>query len=398
MKLSQNTRKSVRRCLTFFLILVSSFATTSPANLAQERPAKDRAIKIGVFLDLSGGTAAFGRSTLQGIRLAVDKINKGGGINGQPIEIISRDDQGLSYQAATVATSLIDEDRVAALIGEVASSFSLAAAPKAQASRVPMISPASTHPVITQGRDYVFRVCFIDPFQGEAMARFARYTLKARKAAILVDAHSDYSKSLTQTFETTFAKVGGRVITKQSYQEGDQDFHAQLFSIRSLRPDVIYVPGYYSSVGLIAKEAQRLRLRQPLLGGDGWDSPLLWTAGGAALNGSYMTNHYVVDDPSEANRQFVIDYRARYSTSPDSLAALGYDAIGVLAAALKRAGTTVGPDLRNAIAQTRNFRGVTGNITIDGNGNAVKPAVIVRLQNGKFAYYGLVQPAKPAMR
>ncbi len=349
-------------------------------------------IVVGYYGDLTGRTSNFGQSTKNGVDMAVDEINKAGGINGRQIKILSEDDEGRPEKAATVVTKLIDQDRVIALVGEVASGNSLAAAPKAQAAKVPMISPSSTNPAVTQVGDYIFRVCFIDPFQGEVMAKFAANTLKAKKAAIMLDFNSPYSRGLTEFFESSFTKLGGQVVTKQSYTQGDRDYKGQLTSIRSANPDVIYVPGYYGEVGVIAKQAKQLGITQPLLGGDGWDAPQLWELGGDALNGDFISNHYSVEDPSPAIQKFVNDFKSRYNIAPDALAALGYDAMRVLADAIKRAGTTEGPKLRDAIAATKDFPGVTGVISINGDRNAVKPAVVLKLQNGKYVYQETINP------
>jgi len=349
-------------------------------------------IKVGYYGDLSGRTSNFGQSTKNGAMMAVDEINKAGGINGRQITILSEDDEGRPEKAATVATKLIDQDKVVALVGEVASGNSLAAAPKAQAAKVPMISPSSTNPAVTQVGDYIFRVCFIDPFQGEVMAKFAYNTLHAKTAAIMEDFNSPYSRGLTEFFEASFTKLGGKVITKQSYTQGDRDYKGQLTSIRSSNPDVIYVPGYYGEVGVIAKQAKQLGINQPLLGGDGWDAPQLFQLGGDALNGDYISNHYSVEDPSPAIQKFVGDFNSRYNIKPDALAALGYDAMRVLADAIKRAATTNGPKLRDAIAATKDFPGVTGVISINGERNAVKPAVVLKLQDGKYIYQETIKP------
>ncbi|MGH9882521.1 MAG: ABC transporter substrate-binding protein [Pyrinomonadaceae bacterium] len=349
-------------------------------------------IVIGYYGDLSGRTSNFGQSTKRGTEMAADEINKAGGINGRQIQILSEDDEGRPEKAATVVTKLIDQDRVIALIGEVASGNTLAAAPKAQAAKVPMISPSSTNPAVTQVGDYVSRVCFIDPFQGEVMAKFAANTLKAKTAAIMLDFNSPYSRGLTEFFESSFTKLGGRVLDKQSYTQGDRDYKGQLTAIRSKNPDVIYVPGYYGEVGVIAKQGDQLGIKAPMLGGDGWDATQLWDLGGSSLNGDFISNHYSVDDPSPAIQKFVADYKARNGNVPDALAALGYDAMKVLADAIKRAGTTEGPQLRDAINSTRNFPGVTGTITIDKDRNAVKPAVVLKLQDGKYIYQETVYP------
>jgi len=353
-------------------------------------------IVVGYYGDLTGRTSNFGVSTRNGVLMAADEINKAGGINGRQITILSEDDEGRPEKAATVVTKLIDQDRVIALLGEVASGNSLAAAPKAQSAHVPMISPSSTNPAVTQVGDYIFRVCFIDPFQGEVMAKFAANTLKAKTAAIMLDFNSPYSRGLTEFFEKSFTKLGGRVLSKQSYTQGDRDYKGQLTSIRSLNPDVIYVPGYYGEVGVIAKQAKQLDIKAPLLGGDGWDAPQLWELGGDAINGSFISNHYSVEDPSPAIQKFVADFKSRYNVVPDALAALGYDAMRVLADALKRSGTSAGPALRDAIAATKEFPGVTGVITIDAERNAVKPAVVLKLQGGKYVYQQTIGADAPA--
>ena len=350
-------------------------------------------IRIGYYGDMTGRTSSFGQSTKNGVDLAADEINKAGGINGRQVQIVSEDDQGEPNKAATVVSKLINQDKVVALLGEVASSNTLAAAPKAQEAKIPMITPSSTNPAVTAVGDYIFRVCFIDPFQGEVMAKFAAQNLKAKKAAILYDFNSDYSRGLQQFFKKAFTGLGGEIVTEQSYTQGDRDFSGQLTQIRSASPDVIYVPGYYGEVGVIANQARQLGIKAPLMGGDGWDSPELWKLGGEALNGHYISNHYSVDDPSPAIQRFVNDYKARYAgTAPDALAALGYDAMKVLADAIRRAGTTESQKLRDAIAQTNNFAGVTGAITLNGERNAVKPAVVLKLQNPRFVYETTIYP------
>jgi branched-chain amino acid transport system substrate-binding protein len=349
-------------------------------------------IVIGYYGDLSGRTSNFGQSTKEGVLMAADEINKAGGINGRQVRIVSEDDEGRAEKAATVVSKLIDQDKVVAVLGEVASGNTLAAAPKAQGAKIPMISPSSTNPTVTEVGDYIFRVCFIDPFQGEVMAKFAANTLKAKNAAIMLDFNSPYSRGLTEFFKAAFKKLGGEIVNEQSYTQGDRDYKGQLTAIRSANPDVIYIPGYYGEVGVIAKQAQQLGIKVPLLGGDGWDAVQLWELGGDSLNGSYISNHYSVDDPKPEIQKFVNNYNGRYSKRPDALAALGYDAMKVLADAITRSGTTDGPKLRDAIAQTKNFPGVTGIITIDDKRNAVKSAVVLKLQNQKFVYQETIYP------
>jgi branched-chain amino acid transport system substrate-binding protein len=360
-------------------------------------------IRVGVYADLSGITADFGRSTVNGIVLAADEINKEGGIDGRRIEIFVEDDQGTPLRAKTVVTKLINQDRVHAVLGGASPTCSIAAAPEAQAAKVPMVAPFVTHPKVTQFGDYVFRVCFIDQFQGAVMARFARDPLSAQTAAVLFDRDSDYSQSLAKAFEETFSKLGGRVVAKQTYavvKPGDTkddkdagDFRPQLNSIRAANPDVIFVPGYYFSVGIIARQAKELGIKPPLLGTDAWDSPELWAIGGNALDGSYMVNYYSIDDPADILQRFVSDYQSRYEDQrPDVFAAHGYDAMKLLKDAVERAGTTESQKLRNAIAQTRGFLGVTGNITIDPQRNAVKPAMVWQLRGGRLLHKSTIQP------
>ncbi len=351
-------------------------------------------IKVGVYGDLSGQTSSFGQSTKNGAQMAADEINARGGIGGRQIQLIHEDDQGEPGKAATVVAKLINQDGVRALIGEVASSNSIAAAPNAQDAKVPMITPSSTNPKVTEIGDYIFRVCFIDPFQGEVMAKFAANTLKAKRAAILFDSNSDYSKGLTRFFQESFIKLGGQIVSEQAYAQRDRDFSGQLTQIRSASPDVIYVPGYYQEVGVIAKQAKQLGINAPLMGGDGWDAPQLWDLGGESLNGAYISNHYSVDDPSPAIQKFVADYKAKYNgVAPDALAALAYDAVMVLADSIGRAGGTECASLRNAIAQTKEFKGVTGVISLNPERNAIKPAVVLELRNRQFVYKETIQPS-----
>lgn len=351
-------------------------------------------IKVGVYGDLTGQTASFGQSTKNGIQLAVDEINAAGGVNGKKFELVVEDDQGKPEQAKTVISKLINQDKVIAVLGEVASTNSLAAAPVAQEAKVPMISPSSTNPKVTEVGDYISRVCFIDPFQGSAMAKFAAKTLNAKTAAILGDATSDYSKGLTQFFEEEFAKQGGKVVAKEAYTNTDPDFKGQLTKIRDLKPDVIYVPGYYGQVGIIAKQARELGMNMPLLGGDGWDSPDLWKLGGESLKNAYISNHYSADNPAPEIQNFVKNYQAKFGAVPDSLAALAYDSAKVLADAIKRAGGTESVKLKDAINATKNFAGVTGMITLDASRNAIKPAVILETNpgNSKFTFKETIYP------
>ncbi len=378
-------------CIVLPAIAVSCARQPQPGDI------RDRStIKIGYFGDLSGPTIDFGQSAQNGALMVAEEINQAGGINGRKIDIVIEDDQGSPELAATVVNKLTRQDKVIALIAGGASGSSLAAGPNAQSAKVPMISPSSTNPAVTQIGDYIFRACFIDPFQGEVMAKFSYYSLQAKTAAIMLDFNSPYSRDLTEFFELSFSKLGGRVISKQSYTQGDSDFKGQLSSISAAKPDVIYLPGYYGDIAVIAKQARQLGITQPLLGGDGWDAPELWQLAGDSINGSYISNHYSADDPSPAIQKFVHDYKLHWGNlTPDAHAALAYDAMRFLVEAIQRAGTTEVEKLRDALAQTKDFSGVTGIISMDSERNAVKPAVILKLQDGRYIYQETIHPEAP---
>jgi branched-chain amino acid transport system substrate-binding protein len=381
------------RSILFPLILVVLALAFSCSRQAENGEQPDRTtIKIGYFGDLTGPTYNFGQSAMNGVLMAAAQINQDGGINGRRIDVVIEDDRGSPEEAARKTAKLIDQDKVVAIIAGGISGNSRAAAPRAQASRIPLISPSSTDPAVTQTGDYIFRTCFVDSFQGEVMATFAANTLKAKKAAILFDFNSPYGRGLTEFFELSFRKLGGEIV-KQSYTQGDADFKGQLSAIKAAAPDIIYIPGYYGEVARIAKQARALGLEQPLLGGDGWDAPELWQLGGDALNNSYITTHYSVDDPSPGIQSFVQEYKQRYQNLvPDAHAALAYDATRLLFEAIKRAGSTDGAQLREALAQTKDFDGVTGLISIDAQRNAVKPAVVLKLQDASYIYQEKIQP------
>ena len=390
------TKLGTSRALSLVILLALLLPLWSCSSQPQEGAADKGTIKIGYFGDLSGPTFNFGQSAKNGVLLAAAEINRAGGINGRKLDVVIEDDQGSPERAAIVVNKLVHQDNVIALIAGGASGSSLAAGPNAQAAKIPMISPSSTNPAVTQIGDYIFRACFIDAFQGDVMARFAFNTLKAKKAAIMLDYNSPYSRGLTDFFELSFTKLGGQVVSKQSYTQGDADFKGQLSSINSTEPDVIYLPGYYGEIAIIAKQARQMNMTQPLLGGDGWDAPELWPLGRDALNNSYITNHYSVDDPSPATQKFAQDYRLQSGNlAPDAHSALAYDAMRFLAEAIQRAGTE-GPKLRDALAATKNFSGITGLISMDKDRNAVKPAVVLKLEDGRYIYLETIQPEAPA--
>jgi len=349
-------------------------------------------IRIGQYVSLTGTTATFGQSMNKGVTMAVEEANAAGGVLAKKINLITEDDQSKPEEAKTAAIKLIKQQRVVALLGEIASSRSLAAAPEAQKAGIPMVTPASTNPKVTQVGDYIFRTCFIDPFQGSTMAKFAHDTLKANQVAILKDVKNDYSVGLAEFFEKTFTALGGQIVATESYSEGDTEFRAVLTAIRAKNPQAIYVPGYYTEVGLIARQARELGLKVPLLGGDGWDSEKTLEIGGDAVNGSYYTNHLSAEDPSPVVQGFIQKYKAKNGEVPDAMAVLGYDAARILIDAIKRAGSTEGAKIRDALAQTKDFPGVSGSITIDADRNSKKNIVVLKIEGGKVKFQTSIAP------
>lgn len=349
-------------------------------------------ILVGEYGSLTGSEATFGQSTHNGIVLAVDEFNAAGGLNGRKIKLITYDDRGQQQEAATVVTRLATQDKVVAILGEVASSLSIAGGQIAQRHGVPMISPSSTNPQVTEIGEMISRVCYIDPFQGKAAAQFVRQNLDLKTAAVLFNRQQAYSTGLADEFKAAFKKLGGEITTEQSYGNGDSDYSAQIAAIRDSKAEAIFIPGYYTDAANIALQARKAGVTVPLIGGDGWDSAELAKIGGEAVEGAYFSNHYAPDQDSAAVKDFVAKYQARFKDTPDALAALGYDAAGLLFDAMKRADSLSGKDLSAAINATKDFKGVTGTISIDEQRNASKPVVIVQVRNGKPAYVATISP------
>jgi branched-chain amino acid transport system substrate-binding protein len=378
----------------FCLGLVACFSLGTGCNKSQPTAGgAGQEILIGEFASLTGGEATFGDSSHKGTALALDEANAvAGGVLGGKVKLLTEDTQSKPGQSANVVRKLIDRDGVKAILGEVASSRSIEAAKICQESKIPMVSPASTNPKVTEVGDYIFRVCFIDPFQGTVMANFSRQTLKLKKVAILSEVTSDYSVGLAKFFKERFIKNGGQIVAEESFSHGDKDFKAQLTSIKATAPDGVFAPGYYTEVGLIAKQARELGLTVPLMGGDGWESDQLIPTGGQAMEGCYFSTHYSPESQDPRVQGFVQKFKARYSSVPDAMAALGYDSAAILVDAMKRAGTTDGAALIKALAATKDFPGVTGVISIDPNRNASKPAVILTIKDQKFKFLQTVNP------
>ena len=355
-------------------------------------------IKVGEYASLTGKEATFGTSSHEGTLLAVDQINAAGGVLGRQIKLLTEDDLSKAGEPATVVNKLISRDGVVAVLGEVASSRSLEGAPICQQNKIPMISPSSTNPKVTETGDYIFRVCFIDPFQGTVMANFATKTLKAKRVAVFTDVKSDYSKGLAKYFKEGFIANGGQIVVELDFNGGDKDFKAQLTAIKSANPDGVFVPGYYTDVALICIQAKQLGLNVPLFGGDGWESDQLVTIGKEAVEGNYFSTHYAPDVATQKSKDFVADYQKRWKNqdgtpkTPDAMAALGYDSALILADAIKRAGSTDGAKIRDALAATKDFDGVTGKTTINEKRDATKSAVILQVKDGKFKYLETVSP------
>jgi branched-chain amino acid transport system substrate-binding protein len=370
---------------------------------------------IGEYGSLTGGDATFGQSTKLGVEVALAELEseKQGRIGGLPVRVVVEDDQSQAQEAATAVQKLVNQDQAIAVLGEVASSRSLAGGPICQAAGVPMISPSSTNPKVTQVGDYIFRMCFLDDFQGRSVAQFATQNLGLKRIAVLKDVKSDYSMGLTEYFTAALRGMGGTVVAEQAYQAGDQDFSAQLTAIKARNPEAVYITGYYTEAGLIGRKARELGINVPLLGSDGWESEKLLEIGGESLNGSYYTNHWALDKPDPQLQGFLKTFRERNGGSdPDAIAGLAYDAAKVLFGCLEKlaaedpttfkalgsskAGTperkAATAKLRDLIAQTKDFPGVTGTITLDENRNASKPLVVLEIKGGKKVFNTSINP------
>jgi branched-chain amino acid transport system substrate-binding protein len=373
-------------------VLAVSTACERRSGGSQETTTGD--VVVGMYGSLTGDGASFGQSSVEGAQLAVEEINAAGGVLGRKIRLLVEDDQSRPEEASSAVTKLITQDKVVAVLGEVASRRTLAAAPVAQKYQIPLITPASTNERVTQVGDYIFRVCFIDPFQGEVLAKFAYQDLKARRVAVLKDIQQDYSVGLTDSIQKTFTGLGGTVLDPVSYSSGDADFRAILTQVRAQKPDAIFATGYYPEAAIIVRQARELGMNMPILGGDGWVGDALKN-GREALKNTFISNHYAGENPDPIVQNFRKAYRAKFNREPDSIAALGYDAAKVLGDSIGRAGSTDGQKLRDAIAAA-NVKGVTGQLQMDPSRNVVKPAVIEEIQfvNGdvKYVYKTTINP------
>ena len=369
-----------------------AFAYVALALLALPIHATLGQIKIGAVTCLTGALSTFGVSSIQGAKLAKEDINAAGGVLGEPIQLIVEDNGSKAGEAATITRKFISQDKVVAILGDLTSSATMEAAPLAQAAKIPLLTPSATNVAITKIGDYIFRSCFIDSFTGKIMARFALDQLKAKQAIILTDAKQDYSVGLSDVIRQYFAENGGKITNSISYSSGDTDFRTQLTEVRIAHPDVVFLPGYYTEAALILRQARQLEIACPFVGGEGWDSPALVEIAGKSADGNYYTNHFSAADPSPRVQKFVQAYRAKYNAVPDALAALWYDGARLLFQAVQRSGSRDSTKIRDALASTRDFNGVTGRISIDQNRNAAKPGVILKIESGETKMVQQVTP------
>lgn len=353
-------------------------------------------LKIGVSAPLTGDISALGQSTKNAILLAQDEANEGGGIKvGEKtlkVRFIVEDDENKPESTATVFQKLINQDKVLAIIGSQSSKCSNAGAPIAETARIPQLTPWSTNPNVTKGRSFVFRACFIDPFQGKVVAQFAIGKLKAKSAAVVYDVASDYNKGIAEVFRDEFTRMGGQVVGYETYNTKDTDFSAQLTKVKGANPDILFLPNYFNEVPLQIQQARKLGLTATVLGGDGWDNPELVKLGGSVMNGTYFSNHYSPDLDSPIAKAFIAKYQARFKAVPDAAAALTYDSALLLFKAIAAAGKADPKAIRDALAATRGFQGVTGSISYAGGGDPVKGAVVIKIENGRFVFDSAVNP------
>ncbi len=361
------------------------------AFLAVTTRAQDT-IKIGEFASMTGKEATFGQFAHKGTLQAIEEVNAAGGVLGKKIELLLEDNQSKPGESATIVKKFISRDKVVAVLGEIVSSRSLEAAPICQNAKIPLISPGATAPEFTTKGDYIFRACFIDPFAGTIMAKFAKDTLKAKRVAILSSVSSAQSVGIAKFFRERFTTEGGAIVADQKFSEGDKDFRAQLTAIKAAGAEAVFAPAYYAEAALICKQARDLGLTVPFLGTDGWESADLIGIGGTAVEGCYLVTHYSPENQSPLVTKYNASFQKRWGLPSNALSALGYDSAMLLIDALKRAGTTDGPKLRDAIAATKNFPGAAGTITLDANRNPTKSAVVLTVKNGKFAFVQDVNP------
>jgi len=371
-------------------------AVLSLTLIAWAAPSAAKDIKIGLVTPLSGDVKTFGESVRNSFLIAVEEANAKGGVAGMKITWVIQDDKNDATEAANVANLLVNQHRVKAIVGSVTSKATIPVSDIIQAGKVPTISPTATNPKVTvadgKRKEYMFRACFIDPFQGAVLAKFAQDTLKKKNAAVLYDASNDYSKGIAEVFRDAFRKQGGAVAAFESYGKDDVDFSALLTKVKASGADVLFLPDYYNKVGLIAKQAQEKGLKIQLIGPDGWDSPDLVKIAGGAIEGGYFSNHYSPDDKRPEVVAWVKKYKDRHGQVPDALGTLAYDATNMLLEAIRKAGSDDPKKIREALASMKDFRAVSGKSTMDRNGDCIKSAAILKIEGGKQKFVKMVNP------
>jgi len=360
-------------------------------------------IKVGVIAELTGDIPAVGASCKNAAEMAVAEINDGGGIQlgdrKYKINLIIEDNAGKADQSASAAQKLITQNNVIAIVGPNASRYALPAAEIAETGKVVLITPWSTAPKATldsrtgASKKYVFRSCFIDPFQGRVLAKFVLDNLKLKKAAVLYDVASEYNKGIAEIFKEVYEQNGGRIVAFETYTTNDKDFSSQLTKIKKADPEIIFLPNYYSEVPLQIQQAKRLGIAVPFIGADAWGSAELTKLCGAECDGYYFSTHYAADAATETTKKFIAGYKAKYGTTPDDVAALTYDSFGLLWYALKTAGKKDRQAVRDALARIPQYEGVTGNMQFkEGSGDPIKSAVILKIKDGKFTWFANAKP------
>jgi branched-chain amino acid transport system substrate-binding protein len=380
------------RSSSFLMRAIASIRLIGFSLLLAGSALAENTIKLGAVTCVTGGLSTFGVSSVQGAKMAVDEINRAGGILNRSLELVIDDNQSKAGETAKITRKFLTQDKVVAIVGDLTSSFTLEAAPLAQNAQVPLLTPSATNVSITTVGDFIFRSCFTDPFTGRVMARFALDHLHARRGVIMADIKQDYSMGVTAELKQYLGSNGGQVLEELSFSSGDTDFRAQLTKLKADRPEVIFLPAYYPEAGLILRQARLLGVNVPFVGGEGWDSPSLVQVAGKSADGNFYANHFSSDDTDPRVQRFVSDYKQRYHSAPDALAALWYDGVKLMADAIRRAGSDAPTKIRDALAQTKGFPGVTGNISLDAQRNATKPGVVLTIQDGAIKIVERVTP------
>ncbi len=377
-------------------LLVLALATLAAGHFPGCKPPPAKEIKIGLITPLSGDVKTFGESVKNAFEIAVEEANAKGGVAGKKIATVVVDDKNDPTEASNAANLLVNQHGVKAIVGSVTSKTTIPVSDVAQSAKIPTITGTATNPKVTvadgKRKEYMFRSCYTDSFQGTVMAKFARETLDAGSAAILYDASNDYSKGIAEVFRDAFARLGGNVAEYESYGKDDVDFSALLTKVKASKPDVLFLPDYYNKVGLIAKQVKEKGLQVTLIGPDGWDSPELVKVAGDAIEGGYFSNHYSPEDTRPEVVNWVNKYKEKFRQTPDALASLAYDATNMLLESVRKANSGDPGKIRDALASLTGFEGVTGKFTMDQNGDPVKSAVIIRIQDGKQKFLKVVNP------